>query len=129
MGPFLSTYTKLSHPKSFIICFLRKTLVFLYLYAFLWFSTVVTIFNILSSVKRQNNSWYFKRFYSLQRRSTVIQTHMSAECDEEGGRFSTLYSHTQGYRVTIVQLYFSSLGEEANSILLNHVVQPYSLYI
>ncbi len=56
-------------------------------------------------------------------------TQVAAECDKRGGCSSTLYSHIQGYRVSIFQLYFSLVGEEVNSIILNHVVQPYSLYI
>ncbi len=88
---------------------------------FFFFAGVVTIFYLLSSVKRQINSWYFKRFYSLQRRSTVYRDKFLQNATRGGGCFSTLYSHTQSHWVAIIQLYFSSLGEEANGILLNHV--------
>ncbi len=49
------------------------------------FWLVVAIFNLLSSVKRQINSWSFKRFYSLQRRSTVYRdSQVSVECRQMG---------------------------------------------
>ncbi len=71
-----------------------------------------------------------KGFILCREGQQSTETHkFSAECDTVSVCFFVIYPHSQGYRVTIVQLYFSSLGEEANSILLNHVCTAYSLYI
>ncbi len=60
---------------------------------FFFFAGVVTIFYLLSSVKRQINSWYFKRFYSLQRRSTVYRDKFLQNATKGEG-VSPSYIHT-----------------------------------
>ncbi len=84
---------------------------------------VVAIFHLLSSVKRHINSYSFKRFILCREgQQSYRHTQFSAECDEGGGRFSTLYSHTQVYWVTIVHSIFLTWHTRKSFALHTHKI-------